>query len=137
MKLLNGWLQFFGLMLLLVALGGLGNSEARDTLPGPQTPALSEYTNPNTYCFGTITEGAILQDGHYEDAKYATVLIVAPFNTPLVYTENIVLCGDLSAQLKTMGGPVVMTYSTKAHQTFKGVGCHNLIGISHVVMEDQ
>lgn len=88
---------------------------------------LQYFQNPNTYVMGALKDGQILHYGN----RYATSIRIQPSYTFGLYTEQLLLCGNLSEQLD-FEHPVIITYKTVAHETISGIGCHELEAVDPV-----
>lgn len=97
--------------------------------PRPNSLGVPEFlTNPNTYVLGRLVDGAVMN----ENGRYATSLRIAPSFTAGLYTEDLLVCGNVADAFDGMTGPVVITYRTHASRKFKGVACHELVSVAKV-----
>ena len=67
--------------------------------------------NPNQYLEGSVIDGLIVKDRN----RLYTVIRVQPFNTSILFVEDITFCGDEVAKFD-VAGPVVITYSRVMHE---------------------
>ena len=82
------------------------------------------------YNMGLVTGGAILSNERGEDFTSITFL---PFGSPMLDTEQVMLCDNLADELNKHGRKVVvLTYERQAHQAYQGVGCHQVLAIFDV-----
>lgn len=84
------------------------------------------YDNPYVYMFGNVHGFALVPCG--KDWT-CTNISFQPFHRPLLYTEEVLFCGDQSVTfLESSGdlpkGPVIVTYDRQASHNAGGVGCH-------------
>lgn len=94
------------------------------------------------YNMGLVTGGAILANARGEEFTSLTFL---PFGSPILNTEQVMLCDNLADELnKHSHKVVVLTYERQAHQAYQGVGCHQVLAIfdvelpkSDVTLENQ
>jgi hypothetical protein len=87
----------------------------------PNSLGVSEvYQNPYAYLLAMPIEGQLLDGGKYTNIRFW------PYATPALYEETILFCGDVSEHFSRE--PIVVTYEKRAHQTYQGIACHNLIG---------
>jgi len=85
-----------------------------------------EYTsNPWSYILALPLDGEVL------DGKYTNVR-VSPFGAPMLYDENLLLCGDVSETFNGKMGTLVFVYRTQASRVYQGVACHELKSIFEV-----
>lgn len=97
------WLLYF-VMFYSVARGADIQHRYAPTI-GP-----SGYVNPKQFNFGTLTTVPFIV--HPTDSKTWTVIQLRPFGTPLLYSENILFCGDVRKYFQdTEGKFVLLVYS--------------------------
>jgi hypothetical protein len=96
--------------------------------PRPNSLGVEEvYTNPNTYLLAVPLEAVALEDGKYVTIRFA------PYNTYALYDESILFCDvDSVRKFEGKSGVVVVTYETRAHTMYRGLGCHELISVFEV-----
>lgn len=84
--------------------------------------------NPNTYIEGAVTNAALVGDG--------INLRIQPRGTYGLFTQELLFCDTDDVVLKFAGknGLVVLTYSTVAHRTIQGIGCHDLRSVDNVTV---
>jgi hypothetical protein len=74
------------------------------------TIAPSGYSNPRTFNFGMLAAEPFTI--HPTPQKIWTVIQLRPYSTPLLYSETILLCGDITEQLEDAGkNYIVLVYS--------------------------
>ena len=93
-------------------------------------------TNPNTYIMGAIIDGAVVVDKSKSERRYATNIRFAPAYTYMLYDESVLFCGNRAQDFNGKVGAIVVTYERVAHQTFEGLGCHDLVSVDNVVSKD-
>ena len=124
---------WFGIVVLLAFIIGFLVSFARADVHNRvnATGAVIEYSNPNSYLYGSVIDGNMLHDEHgaYTNVRFS------PFHTFALYDETILFCGDQAA--KFFEGPMVVTYRTRASRMHEGVACHDLISVNRVEDEVQ
>lgn len=84
--------------------------------------------NPNVYLLATIADGTRLGDGH----KEATNIRFSPAYTPMLYSETVMFCGNQAERFNDLPGLVIVTYRRAASSLYRGVACHELIGVTPV-----
>ena len=108
----------------------LASSMAHCTTSAPRPNSLGldqVYTNPNTYLLAVPLEAVALEDGKYVTIRFA------PYNTYALYDESILFCGvDSVRKFEGKSGVVVVTYETRAHTMYRGLGCHELVNVFEV-----
>jgi len=117
-----------GIILSTVMIGHCTTGSVRNT---NATGALSYQSNPYNYEVGQLVGGAILGTGHNE----YTAIIVQPYKTYSLYTEELLLCGNEADRLNGRPGPIILTYERVDHRMFEGVGCHRLVDVMDVKAE--
>ena len=87
------------------------------------------YSNQNIYLFAKPVAGVV-----FEDVKHHlfTSIRFQPYHTAALYDENVLFCGDVSKEFNGKNGPVIVTYDRVAHQSTKGIGCHDLWSVFEV-----
>ena len=101
----------------------------------PNTLGIAEfYQNPNIYLFGTLACRGENDCSLLRDAKERvyTNLKFQPFDTPSLYEEPVLFCGDVSASFNGKSGPLVVTYRRQATLNYRGIGCHDLDSVFEV-----
>ena len=81
--------------------------------------------NPNVYIFGSIVDGTVLGNGH----KQATNIRFNPARTPMLYSENVLFCGNQAEKFSNQPGPVIVIYRRAAPALYEGIACHQLIAV--------
>ncbi len=117
------------LLLLSAVSFGAASVPRRDNGLG----VVIEYSNPLIYNMGLIVDGTVIRDKD----KVAVNLRVQPYGTFELYTEQVLLCGPPSDELKHASGPVVLVYKRVAHEMIDGVACHDFQNVFHIVSEDK
>ncbi len=117
------------LLLLSAVSFGVASVPRRDNGLG----VIIEYSNPLIYNMGLIVDGTVIRDKD----KVAVNLRVQPYGTFELYTEQVLLCGPPTDELKHASGPVVLVYKKVAHQTVSGVACHDFEGVFHIQAEEK
>jgi hypothetical protein len=91
--------------------------------------------NTYTYDMGVVMHGQVIED---EKGREYTSIDFAPSGAALLYPESILLCGNQAAPLtKWPLKVVVLTYERQAHTMFKGIGCHELMGVDLISGQEQ
>ena len=90
------------------------------------------YTNTNAYLFGVPIDGQILES----EEDRATNVRFQPYNTPALYDESVLFCGQVADFFQGKTGPLVVTYDRIAHRRFHGIACHDIVSV-HQVHDDQ
>jgi hypothetical protein len=88
--------------------------------------------NPNIYLLATLAcnDGCgFLRDE--KDRVYSN-LKFAPYNTPMLYEEPVLFCGDVREKFKGKQGVLVLTYRRQATLNYQGIGCHDLYNVFEV-----
>jgi len=99
----------------------------------PNSLGISEiYTNTNAYLFGVPIDGQILES----EEDRATNVRFQPYNTPALYDESVLFCGQVADFFQGKTGPLVVTYDRIAHRRFHGIACHDIVSV-HQVHDDQ
>jgi hypothetical protein len=124
-KKFSAFALFFAGALLLFAASMAHCTKAA---PRPNSLGIEEsYTNPNTYLLAVPLEAVALEDGKYVTIRFA------PYNTYALYDESILFCDvDSVRKFEGKSGVVVVTYETRAHTMYRGLGCHELISVFEV-----
>lgn len=91
---------------------------------------LSYQINPYTYEAGAVLAGYDIENGK------GLILRVQPMGTYNVFSEDILFCGNPIGMLDGKHNPLVLTYKTVAHRTIRGVGCHELIKVNEIKLEN-
>lgn len=112
------------LTILLLAVPGHCSVPQRSNNLG----AVISDTNPNTYLYASIIDGAVIGN----EKKEFTVIRFQPAHTFELYDESVLFCGNRAEDFRSMMGPIVVTYTTVAHTAYQGVGCHDLIDVEKV-----
>ena len=81
--------------------------------------------NPNVYMFGSIVDGTVLGNVH----KQATNIRFNPSHTPMLYSENILFCGNQAEKFSDQPGPVIVIYRRAAPALYEGIACHQLVAV--------
>jgi hypothetical protein len=90
-----------------------------------------EQTNPNSFIAGSVTNVEFA--GNPEN--YGMVVRVQPLKSYILYTEDILLCGNPSDEFAGHRNPMVLVYETQSHHMVEGIGCHELRAVRDVVPE--
>ena len=126
-------LKFVFAIVLLVVLGiALQSGHCSTSAPRHNNGLGVVISQDNIYMYnmGLVTDGAILSNERGEDFTSITFL---PFGSPMLDTEQVMLCDNLADELNKHGRKViVLTYERQAHQTYQGVGCHQVLAIFDV-----
>ena len=89
--------------------------------PRPNSLGVKEtYQNPNTYLLALPVDGKVL-DGRFTNIRFQ------PYESPVLFDESILFCGDVTEEFMDKPGPLVITYRTQASGMFEGIGCHTLV----------
>jgi len=81
--------------------------------------------NPNVYLVGDIVKGEVDED---------TKVVIHPFRTPMLHTQELLLCGDQAEPFNNMDGMLVITYERRSH---KQSGCHMLVEVDRVEVKNE
>ena len=127
------WLIVILLVLIFCFGPGLMLSHGSTTKANrPNSLGISEiYTNTNEYLFAQPIDGQILES----EEDRATNVRFQPYNTPALYDESVLFCGQVADFFQGKTGPLVVTYDRIAHRRFHGVACHDLISVFSVPNE--
>ena len=123
---------FFIIFALLFMLGVAVSIAHGSTTPAPRPNGLGvseTYSNPNTYLLAMPIDGQIL-DGRFTNIRFA------PFATPDLYDETVLFCTDVTPLFAGKSGTVIVVYRTQASGKYRGVGCHELLGVYEVKAND-
>ena len=113
-------------LVLAASAHGATSAPRHDNGLGVVTPQDNIYM----YNMGLVTGGAILANDRGEEFTSLTFL---PFGSPMLNTEQVMLCDNLADELNKHGHKVVvLTYERQAHQAYQGVGCHQVLAIFDV-----
>ena len=113
-------------LVLAASAHGATSVPRHDNGLGVVTPQDNIYM----YNMGLVTGGAILANDRGEEFTSLTFL---PFGSPMLNTEQVMLCDNMADELNKHGRKVVvLTYKRQAHQTYQGVGCHQVLAIFDV-----
>lgn len=93
------------------------------------------YTNPNTYLFALPVDGVTMRGKN--DSDLYTNIRFQPYNTMSLYTESVLFCGAVGDQFNGKRGPLVVTYETRAHKTYRGIACHELESVFEVLSQEE
>jgi hypothetical protein len=107
-------------VLLFVSLGHCETTKERLNSIG----ADQLVTNPYTYILGLPIDGQVLE------GKYTTIRLW-PYGASALYDVSILFCGDVTYSFHKKG-VVVVTYRIQASHTYKGIACHDLLGVFEV-----
>jgi hypothetical protein len=88
------------------------------------TEPATEYINPNTYILGSLSQGSA--------DSTRTIVQIRPYNTPLVYTNNLVFCGDVAYMFRGKTGALLIVYRSVAHRLVEDLACHDLVAVFEV-----
>jgi hypothetical protein len=123
------------LIVLFILLASFAHCSTSSTKRPNSLGIEQTYGNPNIYLFGALA------CGHAENActffkdekdRVYTNLRFNPYNTPMLYDDAILFCGDVSDYFRTQRGAFVVTYRRQTTLNYKGVGCHDLISVFEV-----
>ena len=104
----------------MIALGHAETTKAR-----PNSLGVPEIvTNPYTYILGLPIDGQVLE------GKYTNIRLW-PYGAPALYDVSILFCGDVTYSFHKKG-VLVVTYRIQASHTYKGIACHDLLGVFEV-----
>jgi hypothetical protein len=121
---------FLGIVVtVLVSLGHCATTSNRKNSLG----TVSYDHNPLMYLAGSLTQtsDAVSNiDGNLN-------LRINPLGTYMLYDESVLFCGLPVDKFQGVSEPFVMTYERQAHRTVQGIGCHNLLLVNHVVIEQR
>ena len=129
----KGFLFYVTTLIIGFTIGGFSaHVDAKETAKNRQNSLdVNEvYTNPNTYLFGAIVDGAIIRGDR--DGEFYTSIRVQPYHTAALYDENVLFCGNVGDEFNGKSRVVVLTYETRAHTLFKGIACHELTSVFEV-----
>lgn len=110
---------------ILLALSSAVNASV--THPRPNSLGLAQtYTNNNVYVLASTVDITLLGGGDYTNVR------LKPFNTPMLYDESTLFCGDVRASFFDPSGkaytePLVITYDRIGHHMFQSLACHGLV----------
>jgi hypothetical protein len=119
---------------LVLFMVGFCTSLAHGSTPEPKinrpnSLGISEiYTNTNEYLFGVPIDGQILES----EEDRATNVRFQPYNTPALYDESVLFCGQVTDFFQGKTGPLVVTYDRIAHRRFHSIACHDLRSVFEV-----
>lgn len=126
--MLIGILFLLGLLVIAALLPLHGATLPKNR---PNSVGVPEFVeNPNVYTFGMVTNGQVMSN---EKGRKFTSILFQPYHTFALYTESILLCGDVADDFNNhQGKVVVLSYERSVHVTYKKVGCHILNGVFEV-----
>ena len=108
------------LAMFMVVLGHAETTKAR-----PNSLGVPEIvTNPYTYILGLPIDGQVLE------GKYTNIRLW-PYGAPALYDVSILFCGDVTYSFHKKG-VLVVTYRIQASHMYKGIACHELLGVFEV-----
>lgn len=84
--------------------------------------------NENAYVIALPIDGKVFDCGR----RLCTNLSLRPFNTDMLYTEQLLLCGNEADSFKGMTGVLALTYRRQASFSAGGVGCHDLVKVFQI-----
>jgi len=91
--------------------------------PRPNSLGVYEtYQNPYSYLLALPVDGQIF-DGKYTNIKFQ------PYAAAALFTPTILFCGDVTGYFNGKHGPVVIVYRTQSSAMYRGIGCHDLMGV--------
>lgn len=117
------WLAL--VIVILLALDRAASGSV--THPRPNSLGLAQtYTNNNVYVLASAVDITLLGGGYYTNVR------LKPFNTPMLYDESTLFCGDVRASFFDPSGkaytePLVITYDRIGHHMFQSLACHDLV----------
>jgi hypothetical protein len=124
---------FFTALAFLAVLRGAYGSTTKSNRPN-NLGIEQFYVNPNIYLFAGLACGAnggcsLMKDSQ---ERYYTSVKFQPYNTPEIYEEPVLFCGNVVEQFQNRAGALVITYRRQATTSFRGIGCHELISVFDV-----
>lgn len=126
-------LGIFALMLILVGQANCSVAPAATRNTNGLGVVISQ-DNIFTYNMGLPISGGLVGDEH----NVYTSIQFAPAYAPAVNTESLLFCGDVSDDLnKHSGKVVVLTYEKVSHRAFQGIGCHELLSVTDIMIPTQ
>lgn len=119
------------IVVLALTLAGSSSFALSTVRPAPLLPGSPE-DNPIATLRGAIIEGKLLGD---EDRGFLNVRF-SLYGRSLFEDQSILFCGGkdvvaVAQRFDGMGGAIEVRYEKVAHETFEGLGCHNLISVKH------
>jgi hypothetical protein len=117
-------------ILLTLAILALWSSQAHGSVAN-RTDSLGlpqDLLNPYSYILGLPVDGQVLEGK-------ATVIRVQPYGAPLLLDQSLTFCGDVTDKFDGKVGPLVIAYETQAHTLYRGVACHDVLGVFEVKSE--
>lgn len=119
------------LILAVLSLLYTGHSEAAISKGSKNSVGTVSYQiNPYTYEAGAVITGYDIDDGK------GLVLRVQPMGTYSAFSEDLLFCGNPIDMLDGKRNPLVLTYKTVAHRSVRGVGCHELVKVNEIKLEN-
>jgi len=121
----------YTISILFLILTGLeiatGNCSTTKSLPN-SLGLKQVYTNNNAYLLALPIEGTSLDSGAFTSIRFE------PYNTPSLYDESVLFCGNVANFFRNengtpMHGVVVVVYNRIGHRTFRGLACHDMINV--------
>ena len=90
--------------------------------------------NPNIYLLASLACGTENSCGYMKDDKgrIYTNLRFHPYNTPMLYDESVLFCGDVGDAFREKPNVFVVTYRRQATLNYQGIGCHELTSVFFV-----
>jgi len=117
-------LLLLGFLLFAAFLSVL--SHGMPTKARPNTLGVSDfYNNPYTYLLAKPIDGQVFSGGY-------TNIRFAPYAAADFYDLSILFCGDVSDQFDGKSGVLVIVYKIQGTHKYRGIGCHELVGVFEV-----
>jgi len=104
-----------------LAHGATSKSNRSNSLGVEQT-----YSNPNTYLLAVPIDAQFLDGGNFTSIRFH------PYNTTMLYDENVLFCGDVAEYFNGKRGVLIIVYDRVGHRAFRGLACHELSAVFEV-----
>ena len=117
----------FVLIFLVIAAVLIGTGHASTTKARPNSLGVDQvYENNNGYLLALPVEATRVGDD--VNIRYQ------PYNTPALYDESLLFCGDVSAYFHNSDGSpkrgvLVIVYDKVGHHMYSGMACHEIVNV--------
>jgi hypothetical protein len=127
------WLSVILLAALVIGivLGVVALAHGATTKHGNSLGVVITQSNPNSYLAGNVTNVAFAGS----PKNYGVDVRVQPMGAFMLYTQEVLFCGDPSTMFAGKHNPMLLVYETRDHHTVEGIGCHELRGVHDIVSE--
>jgi hypothetical protein len=111
----------------ILAVSAMGNASTVASQRRNSLGTLAYTVNPYIYVAGAAGKVYDVDNGA------ALVIEINPVGTYGSYMEEFLFCGTDELELfRGKKNPIVLTFSSVAHRTVEGIGCHQLIRVDEL-----